>query len=1040
MWISSLAIRRPITAIVAMLVLSLAGLLALGALETDEMPDVQAPMVTVTVPYPGASPAQVERELLRPLEERVRGVAGIKKVQGTAGDGYALLFAEFIFSTSAGDAMQSTRDAVSAARGELPSESKEPIIERFSETDLPVLSLAMGGPGNALALSADARRLARELRSVPGVAQVRVVGDAVPELAVRVRPDAMRAAGVTVAMLTDALGAQNVSIPIGRLEQGATEQVLRFDGRPADLDAFRALTLRSASGSVVRVGDVADLSIAPAESRSAALINGSPAVTLDIRKRRGASMTTVADAVRERVERARAGLPAGRSLSIVQDAGLRTGQAVWDVQKTILEGALLTILVVFVFLNSWRSTVITGLALPVSVLASFVAVWAFGFKLETMSLMGLSLSIGVLIDDAIVVRENIVRHVEMGKDHRRAAEEGTKEIGLAVLATTAAIAVVFLPVGFMSGLAGQYFKPFALTVSAAVLVSLFVSFTLDPMLSAYWPDPHTPMAERSWISRQLGRFNSWFDGLAVGYRRLVQWALAHRAATMGIAAASLVIAVALPMTGIVGAEFSPVDDRSELGVTVESPPGSSLAYTRARAEAIAAIARTHPEVRTTYVTVGGSEDVTQAMVQVLLHPRATRTRSARDLVGVLRAQSRSLTGASYSVLEGSFGGVVKPLQLQVLGVDAATLPAVAATIAERLRRVPGAVDVSLSSRPGQPALDVSMARGVAGAIGVAPVEVASALRAAFAGVEAGEWVDREGELRKVVVRFPSEARREARDLDRLPLLVADPTGATHAVAFRQVATTRSATAPTKIEHDNGAASVTIAANIEGRPLGAVSSAIDDALAEMTLPAGITVRWAGDVSDQREIFTNILIALGIAVVGMYFVLVLQFNSWIEPLAILMSLPLSAIGVTTALAITGATINIMSMIGMILLAGVVAKNAILLLEFARQLRESGMSLVDALAESGATRLRPIVMTTVALVAGMIPVAIGSGEGAQFRAPLGIAVIGGTIASTALTLLVIPVVYALLDAARARMQRPNAARRGVIAVASHAQPIAG
>jgi HAE1 family hydrophobic/amphiphilic exporter-1 len=501
-----------------------------------------------------------------------------------------------------------------------------------------------------------------------------------------------------------------------------------------------------------------------------------------------------------------------------------------------------------------------------------------------------------------------------------------------------------------------------------------------------------------------------------------------------------VVAVALPATGLLGVEFMPEDDRSEVGVQVEAPPGATLEYTRARTEAIAAMARRLPEVRTTYATIGGGDDdVTQGSVQVLLHPRAERDRSAREVSAALRREAASLGGATYAVSDIGMGGTVKPIQLLVKGTDAATLPRIADAIAREVRRVPGAADVTLSTRTGQPAVDIAMHRSLAAAVGVQPIEVAGALRAAFAGVEAGDWIDAEGDLRKVVVRLPASERRALADLGRLPLLVPDAGGGTQALAFAQVATAVPTTAPTRVQHENGVAVVTIAANVIGRPLGDVSAGIDRAVAAMGLPAGVTVSYAGDVKDQREVFTNILLALAVAVVGMYFVLVLQFNSWIEPLAILASLPLSAVGVVGALRIAGSTINIMSLIGVILLAGVVAKNAILLLEFAKQLRERGRPLVDALAEAGATRLRPIVMTTVALVAGMVPVALGRGEGAQFRAPLGIAVIGGTLTSTLLTLLVIPVVYALLDALVARL-RGARARVPDAATGPLATPVAG
>ncbi len=1017
MWISDLAIRRPIVAIVAMLILTLAGIFAVASLETDEYPDVQAPLVLVVVPYPGANPRDVERDVLRPVEERLGGMAGLRKLHGTAGDGYASVLAEFTFATPVAEATQMVRDALGAVRPTLPSEVREPTVERFSETDLPVLSIAVRAPSlDPLALGGAARRVAAELRTVPGVAQVRVVGDQVPELAVHVRPDALRAARVSLADVSNALVAQNVAAPIGRLQEAQSERVLRFDGRPEGVAAFRSLVVQSSGGHQVHLGDVASLAVEPAEARSAASINGEAAITLDIRKRRGASATTVAALIRARLDALMPTVGDGVALSIVQDAGERTARAVGDVQKTLIEGALLTVLVVYLFLNSWRSTVITGLALPVSALASFVAVWAFGFKLETMSLLGLSLAIGILVDDAIVVRENIMRHVHMGKDHVTASREGTAEIGLAVLATTAAIVVVFLPVAFMDGLAGQYFKPFALTVSAAVVVSLFVSFTLDPMLSAYWPEPRESSARPSRLHRSIAAFNAWFDGLATRYRTVITWSLAHPRTILGVALLSLVGAAALPAFGWVGAEFLPEDDRSELLITVESPPGASLAYTQSKSETLAARVRTLPEVRQTYVTVGnGEDDVTRALLQVQLRPRAERTRSARELAVAIRRAGDSLPGATYAFSDAGMSGGQKAIQLQVRGTEAGPLLDVAARLADRIRDVPGAVDVALSSRPGQPAFDVRLDRTMAAAVGLAPAELALALRTAFAGLEAGTWTDDEGMGRKVMIRLDSADRRTGESVARVPLMVSDGRGGTAALAFGQVARLAPASAPTRIEHAERMASVTVSANVAGRALSDVTADIDAALATETLPPGVDLRYAGDVADQREVFGKILLALAVAVLGMYFVLVLQFNSWIEPMAILASLPLAAVGVCGALALTGHTINIMSLIGVILLAGVVAKNAILLVEFARTLRDAGTPIATALAEAGAIRLRPIAMTTVALVAGMLPIALGHGEGAQFRAPLGVAVIGGTITSTALTLVVVPVVYQWLDRLR-------------------------
>ena len=718
-----------------------------------------------------------------------------------------------------------------------------------------------------------------------------------------------------------------------------------------------------------------------------------------------------------------AGLPAGTRVQLVQDAGTRVEAAVENVQSALIEGALLTVLVVFLFLNSWRSTVITGLALPVSVLASFIAVWALGFRLETMSLLGLSLAIGILIDDAIVVRENIVRHVEMGKDHYTAAREGTDEIGLAVAATTFSILAVFVPIGFMPGIGGEWFKPFALTIACSVFVSLFVSFSLDPMLSAYWPDPHKAEHEKSRITRALDRFNHWFNRQADGYRRVIGWALDHRKSMMALAFVAFAAAIAMPATGLVEGGFFPEDDRAEFTITLETPPGSNLEYTRIKAEQVAVLTRKHPEVLYTYTTLGGdgSGSVDLGSIYVRLTPKNDRRTSAARLADEVRVETGRLAGVTASVFTSGFGGGRKQLLFQLRGADITALTAAAEQVEAVMREVPGTVDIGLSTKGQKPELEVELHRGVAGSLGITAGQIAQSLRPAFAGIDAGDWQDPSGEQRDVVVRLTPESRRSAADLAQLPLVVQGPNGAPSTLPLGQVATIRQGVGPAVIDHLDGERVVTVEANVAGRGSGDVTNDIKARLEQTALPPGVRWSLGGESKDQAEVFGQIFAALGAAVLLMYLILVVQFGSFLDPIAILVSLPLSLIGVMLALWITGNTLNIMSMIAIILLAGIVAKNAILLIDFAKWARErNGMPLREALIEAGAIRLRPIIMTTVALVAGMLPVALGRGEGAQFRAPLGVAVIGGVLTSTLLTLLVIPTVYEIMDGWRSWFAR--------------------
>jgi len=1020
MFISDFAIQRPIVTITAMVALVVFGIFALLNLHTDEFPDIQQPVVGLTIAYPGASPSEVTREIIDPVEDAIFSISGVDGEKSTCfgTDGLASCTIFFDFDKPIQQASQDIRDAISTKRADLPTEMKEPVLTRFDPSEQPIVTMTLTSatvPATTLTRLADPG-VARSLRAIPGVAQVSVVGGIKRELTVEVIPAALEASGVSVAQVVQSLQAQNLAAPVGRLNGTLEERTIRLQGRAEGPADFAKLVVMERQGETVRLGQVAKVYDGSEEPRTLALYDNRQAVGLEIIKAKGYSTTQVSDIIKARLAQLQRSMPEGVKLEIVQDAGQRVSRAVANVQEALVEGAFLTVLVVFLFLNSWRSTVITGLALPVSVLASFIAIWAFGFTLNTMSLLGLSLSIGILIDDAIVVRENIVRHIEMGKDHRRASHEATDEIGLAVAATTFSIVAVFVPVAFMYGIAGQWFKPFALTIACAVLVSLFVSFSLDPMLSAYWADPQVEAHERrNPIARTLDRFNRWFDRQAERYQGVIGWALDHRLAMVLIAVGSFIGALVLQAT-VGGAGFIPVSDRSEVSMIVETPPGSNLEYTRLKSEEVARIARSHPEVAYTYTAIGTpiplrAPGVDQSLIYVRLIPKAKRSISQDALGSVLRREVGRVGGASVSVFTSGFGGAMKQIQIEMRGEDPTVLTRLATRAAALVREVPGAVDVGLSTRGERPELLVDLKRGLAGSLGITVAQVAQSLRPAFAGIDAGDWVDPTGETRDVTVRLTPEARERTIDLERLPLVITGPDGTPATLPLGQVATVRQGIGPAQINHLNRETVVNVQANLYGRALTEVTRDINLKLDKLQLPPGYRITQGGEARDQAEVFTRIFTALGAAVLLMYLILVVQFGSFLDPLAILISLPLSLIGVVLALIITGDTLNIMSLIGVILLMGIVAKNAILLIDFAKWSHEKGTPLREALIEAGRIRLRPIMMTTIALIAGMIPVALGRGEGADFRAPLGRAVIGGVITSTLLTLLVIPTIYEIL-----------------------------
>jgi HAE1 family hydrophobic/amphiphilic exporter-1 len=1026
-FISDFAIKRPIVTIVSMVALVVFGVFSLSQLQTDEFPDITQPIVNVSVPYPGASPDVVEREVLDRIEESISGISGVDRMQGTAQDGFANLTVFFVFSKDVQQASQDIRDKISSIRDQLPVEMKEPVLSRFDPSDMPIVQLSLNSTtldAPTLTRIADPG-LTKELRAIPGVAEASVVGGIERELTVEIKPDAMQAAGVSVAQLVAALQSQNLASPVGKVTGSLDERAIRLKGKLETPEDFLALVVAQKNGRTIRLGEVATARDGTAEPTSSALYNGRDAVGVMVKKSKGYSTSQVSAAVLEKVSAMRATLPKGTRLDVVQNSGDHVDRSVKNVEEALIEGALLTVLVVFLFLNSWRSTVITGLALPVSVLSSFIAVYACGFTLNTMSLLGLSLAIGILIDDAIVVRENIVRHIEMGKDHFKASHDGTDQIGLAVTATTFSIVAVFVPIGFMGDVAGQYFKPFALTIACAVLVSLFVSFSLDPMLSAYWADPQVEGGvRRNPIARALVRFNDWFNVQADRYTRVIGWALDHRWWMVTIAVAALASAIVLQVK-FGGFGFVPNSDRSELTMQVETPAGSNLAYTKMKTEEAARLTRSHTGLTEyTFSTVGGSGAGMQpgsalgstdlGSVYVRMVPKKQRNMSQTDFGELLRKESKQIGGATVSVFTSGFGGVRKQIQVELRGDEATVLNRLADSVMKIVKSVPGAVDVSLSTKGQRPELEITLNRALAGSMGVTVGQVAQSLRPAFAGIDAGDWVDPAGENRKVRIRLTPESRTKISDIERLPLVVGGgAAGAREAVMpLGQIATVSAGLGPAIISHLDRDNVVVVEANTQGRSLGEVNADITAKLVGFQLPTGYRFSAGGEVKDQQQVFSRMFAAMGIAVLLMYLILVMQFGSFLEPLAIMISLPLSLIGVVLALLITHDTLNIMSLIGVILLMGIVAKNAILLIDFAKWGQESGKDRRTAIIEAGRVRLRPIMMTTLALIAGMIPVALGRGEGADFRAPLGRAIIGGVITSTVLTLLVIPTIYEILD----------------------------
>jgi HAE1 family hydrophobic/amphiphilic exporter-1 len=1023
--LSGTSIRRPVFITMVMIGLVVLGLFGYRRLPIDQFPNVDIPIVSVQTVYPGASSETIEREVTRRMEEAFNPVASVKRITSISLEGVSQIIVEFDLGRDVDVASQDIRAKIEGIRRELPEDIESPVVQKFDPSAQPIVSLALSSntqPIDRLTVLAD-ETIRRRLESARGVGEVRIAGGLEREIRINLIPTRLEALGVTVPDVMGALSRQNMEVPAGRVESGAREQLVRVTGRITDPRQFEDVVIATRSGQPVRVRDVAQVETGTEEERSVALVNDRRAVSMDILKVSGANTVDVADAVKVEIAKIQKALPSGTTLSIVRDNSVEIKQSVSDVIHELLLGALLTIIIVMLFLNDWKATAITSLALPVSVISSFILMDALNFSLNMLTLMALSLSIGILIDDAIVVVENIVRHREKGEDHFTAAGRGTKEIFLAVMATTFSIVAVFVPVAFMGGIIGRFFFQFGLTVAWAVLVSLFVSFTLTPMLSAWWGvNPHVHGAKANIVTRTIARFNLWFDRQADKYRGIVRWALGHRKSTLAIAGVAFVGAIML--FPLIGGGFAPETDESQFAVLFETPEGSSLSYTRSKAEQIIATLRRMEGVDYTYTTVGAGATGTVKSGDIfvsLVKPRE-RSKSQFAIMDDARAKLGQIQGVTVQVLVGGgLGGAQAPLQVEIHGPDVRQLQAISTQAVALMKKVPGVVDVKSSLGEPKPEFRINVDRDVANRIGVDIGSIAGTIRPLLAGQTATRWEDPSGEERDVVVQVPKSMRASLTDIAAIPVATsARSNGLARLIPLSDIAKIEAGTAPAQIDRKDLERVATIGANTSGTSVSEASQAITKTLSQIKLPAGYTIGLGGETEQLAETAGYVVEAILLAVILIFLILASQFESFTQPFAIMMSLPLSLVGVLLALLVTGSTLNIMSMIGIIMLMGLVVKNAILVVDNANERRAAGADRTTALIEAGAVRLRPIMMTTLAMIFGMLPIALALGEGGGFRAPMARAVIGGLITSTMLTLLVVPVVYTYFDGMGAWFKR--------------------
>jgi HAE1 family hydrophobic/amphiphilic exporter-1 len=1029
-----LCIQRPILTLMLTLSLIVFGVLGYNQLGVDQFPEMEFPVVTVTAQLEGAAPEVMEEDVTEVLEEQLNTIGGLRSLSSKTFHGATTVIAEFELERDLDQATQDVRDKVARARWNLPKELEPPVVDKVNMANRPILWLPVSSDRPAVEVTQYLKYTMKPyLETVSGVASTELFGRRERAIRVWLSGEELRARGLSANDVIAAVQREHVEQPGGRLESSQLEYSLKTDAEFESVEALGELIVANVGGADVRLRDIARVEDGAEDERFLARFNGEPGAGIGILKQSQANTVAIAEEVRARVEAMGDLLPSGIEIpewEQIMDFSQSIKESVAETQFALIFGAFLATLIVFVFLRRWRPTMIVAAAIPLSIVASFGVMWLFDATLNIMTLLALALAVGVVIDDAIVVLENIERHREAGQEPMAAASSGTREIAFAATAATMSIAVVFLPVIFVEGLVGSFLGEFGVTVGAAVLFSLFVALTLTPMLAARMPPPG-PRPEGGIYHR----LEQAFVALEQGYRRMLDWALSNRLKVLGIA--SLSFLVALGFGSRLGAEFFPPSDEGRVFVMMETPPGTNLQGTLERLKLAEQWMLAQPEVHGLFAGVGvsgpeGPGSVNNAVFVSILRPREERERSAHELMAAARRALGNIPGMSVRVFDPSQffgGGGAGEFEFSLRGnVELEELDALSDRMIRELEVRPGFVDLNKSLKLGLPELRVVPDRAKAAALGVDARSIGTAVQASIGGIDIGKFKDG-GHRYDIRMRLEEEERADPASIGRL--YVRSSSG--DVVELRNVTRIETGAAPSQITRMDRMRSVTVAANLEDLPVAAAIDQVRE-LGRRILPEGVTISFSGSAEAFLESVEQFALAIGLAVLVIYMVLAAQFESLLHPLTVMLAMPLSMVGALGALLLAGMTINLFSLIGILLLFGLVTKNSILLVDFANQLRRGGMEKVEAMRTAAPIRMRPVLMTAFSMIFGVLPAAIGVGPGSESRQPMAVATAAGMFSSTLLTLLVVPVFYLALDDAvewlRGRRGRlaaaPDGARR--------------
>ena len=1018
MKISDVAIDRPVFTTMCVVATLVMGSLGLSKLGVDLFPDVSFPVVAITTTYPGAGPEEIEQQVTRRIEDAVSTINGVDTVRSFSRDSVSVVVVMFKLSAPELEASNDVRDRIQQVKALLPKDALDPIMQRFDPSAAPIMTYAVRADGKTpqqtTRLIDDVFKPA--LESVEGVGSIVIKGGQERELRVELDQSKLQGVGLSVGAVSQLLRMESLDLPGGRLTSNGREFSVRATGRFQNVSDIENVVLESLpDGTQIRVKDVGVVKDGIAEVRVITRVNGEAAIFFDVQKQSGSNTVAVSDGVVAALEKLELRIDKGVKVTLLNEQAKYIKNNIHRLREHLIIGGVLAILVIFFFMLDVRSTLISAAALPTSIIATFFVIWQLGFSLNLMSMLAMTLSIGLLIDDSVVVRENIFRHLELGADPVTAARKGTSEIALAVFATTMTIVAVFLPVAFMDGIIGQFFKQFGLTLTAAVLVSLAISFTLDPMLSARIaqrvdPDRHEKM-KIHWFYGPPTRLFAWMDR---SYRDVLRLALRYKKTV--VAGAALMFVSSLGLTQFMGTEFMARGDQGKFKIAFEGPPGVALADNDARAKRAEQILMALPEVNDVVTTVGVDRDASKFELLVLITPKESRDIKIEQMMDDARAQLALIPGLTFKFsIPGAVdnGQQPAPIQLTISGPDFEVLERLGAATVELLKNTPGTRDVGTDLKPGSPEQRFVVNRARAADKGVNFVAAAQALRFSVEGDIVSTIADGSDDV-DVRVRLRDEDRG---DVERLKQIIVGarpgPQGQAQLVQLDEIVDVVESPTPASITRSNRLRAITVSSNMKNRSLGEITADIKTGIEALNAPPGYIFKWEGEAENMRDTMTNMGIALGLAVIFIYLILASQFESFVHPFTIMLALPLAIIGALAGLFLANISIGMPAMIGIILLMGLVVKNGILLVDYTNQVRErTGKSPDEALLEAAPVRLRPILMTSAAIVLGEVPTALSTAEGSEFNVPMAVAVIGGVITSTLLTLVVVPVVYTWID----------------------------